>query len=283
MSNPEKKPDRLFIITGIVLLLLIFITAGFRMFSFAISKAASGFFYPYLKFATGTAGEIRDKSLLSLDRIALARQVEKLTMRNRELALRSTAAAGIMDENRILREKLSLSAPAGWKFCTGEIILRDPLNFQESFIIDRGRNDGIAEGDAVIDTTTDGRMFLVGVIRECAARTARVSSVCDPELRVSGRLASGAVGFTNSGSAVLTPGTVRFGMLPPEKGATPGEAVMTTGYERGIPEGIKIGELQLEQDYITAGRPDLSASLVPAVKSAGLRFVTVVSRQDELR
>ena len=252
------------------------------MLGFAVSRAARGFFYPYLKIAEGTTGEIQDKSLLSLDRIALARQVEKLAQRNRELAVRSTAAAGILDENRILRDKLKLSAPPQWKFVTGEIILRDPLHFREGFSIDRGTRDGIAAGDAVVDTTTDGRLFLVGVVEECSARTARILTVSDPALRVSGRLTGGAVGFTNTGNLPAHSTLIRFGMLSNEGNYTPGEAVVTTGYERGIPEGIKIGELVINSEPQPGNEPDFSCMLKPAVTFEELRFVTVISRNQDL-
>ena len=282
MNKNRKKPDKL-IISGIcVLAVILLLTAGFRMLGFAVSKAANGFFYPYLKLAKGTTGEIQDKTLLSLDRLALARQVEKLAQRNRELAVRSTAAAGILDENRILRQKLQLSAPARWKFSTGEIILRDPLHFREGFTIDRGARDGISVGNAVVDSTTDGRLFLVGVVRECSARTARISTVNDPAVRLSGRLPGGAVGFTNTGNQAAQTGLIRFGMLANDGNYTPGEAVVSTGYERGIPEGIKIGELVLNNDSPNNYDPDFSCMLKPAVNFENLRFVTVISREQEL-
>ena len=112
MNDLRKKPDKLIITAICVLAVILFLTAGFRMLGFAISKAANGFFYPYLKLAKGTTGEIQDKSLLSLDRLALAHQVEKLTRRNRELAVRSTAATGILEENRVLRRTLNLPLAA---------------------------------------------------------------------------------------------------------------------------------------------------------------------------
>lgn len=282
MNKTGKKPDKLIISGACVLAVILLLTAGFRMLGFAVSKAANGFFYPYLKLAKGTTGEIQDKSLLSLDRIALAHQVEKLAQRNRELAVRSTAAAGILDENRILRQKLQLSAPAQWKFCTGEIILRDPLHFRDGFTIDRGARDGIAVGNAVVDSTTDGRLFLIGIVRECSARTARISTVNDPSVRLSGRLTGGAVGFTNTGSSPIQTGLIRFGMLDNDGDYTPGEAVVSTGYERGIPEGIKIGELVINNDLRHGYDPDFSCLLKPAVNFEDLRFVTVISRDQEL-
>ena len=282
-SGNQKKTERLLITGSCILLVIIFLCAGFRMISFALSKAANDFFYPYLKIAKGTAGEIQDKSLLSLDRLALAHQVEKLSQRNRELAVRSTAAAGILDENRILRQKLKLSAPPEWSFHTAEIIMRSPLHFRAGFTIDKGSKDGIFPGDAVVDSTTDGRLFLIGVVRECSGRTARVSTVADPSLRISGRLPGGVVGFTNSGIGAPPAGLLRFGMLPGGINCTPGEAIVTTGYERGIPEGIKIGEVSDISDLQTGDDPDQTLFIVPAVKFENLRFVTVVSRSNGWR
>ena len=283
MSMNYKKPDKLLIAAGCILLLVIFVTAGFRMISFVLSRAAGNFFYPYLKLAEGTTGEIRDKTLLSLDRMTLARQVEKLTERNRELVVRSNAANQLGEENRILRRKLQLSPPAGWHYRTAEIILRDPLHFRDGFTIDLGAHNGICPGDAVVDTKSDGRVLLIGVVRECSARTASALTVNNPELRISGRLTGNSVGFTNSGNLNVSTGLIRFGMLPLGTIYTPGEAVVTTGYENGIPEGIKIGvvaENQEDTPMLNSGNvPDLCCAVQPAVQFEDLRFVTVISRQ----
>lgn len=298
MSMQQKSANKILIGAGCILMFIIFITAGFRMVSYVFSRAAGNFFYPYLKLSGGTTGEIRDKSLLSLDRMSLVRQIEKLTERNRELALRSTAASGILAENRDLRRKLDLKNLPEWNFCTGEIILRDPLHFREGFTIDRGSRDGISPGDAVVDTMTDGRLFLIGVVSDCSARTARVATIADPALKISGKIRLriydkndnsekhlDVVGFTNSGDARTGSAEIRFGMLPVSNSYIPGEAVMTTGYERKIPEGIKIGELVMnlnDQQVLSGNVPDFNCALRPAVRFEELRFVTVVSRQDNI-
>lgn len=284
-NGKNKFSPQVLIPATVILLLLLFITAGFRMFRFVLPRAVHGFFFPYLELASKTGGEVSDKYLLSLSRAELAARVELLSMRNRELAVKSAIAAELLDENRVLRRKLRLSAPERWRYTVAEIVLRDPLRYRQGFTIDRGHRDGIARGDTVVQSSLDGRLLLVGIVDNCMARTSHVITIADPELRLSGRTgSSGGVGFTNTGNAQISGKNIRFGMLPLGSSYIQGEAVVTTGFEKGIPGGIKIGELNVSSDINTfsyGGTPDFSAALLPAVDLERLSFVTVISAEQE--
>lgn len=281
MKQQKQLPSKIILPAVVIFILLIFLTVGFRMFRFAFPKAVHGFYYPYLDLAEKTTGEISDKYLLSLSRIELAGKVEQLLARNRELAVKSSTAAGLLEENRILRRQLRLSPPPNWHYTIAEITLRDPLRFRHGFTIDRGSRDGIAQGDTVVQSTPDGQLLLIGVVNSCMARSSHIITIANPELRISGKTGqSGQIGFINTGTMIPAPGNIRFGMLPLNGDYIQSEAVVTTGYEKGIPEGIKIGELQLESEanvFYSGGTPDLSASLLPAADFERLSFVTVIS------
>jgi rod shape-determining protein MreC len=255
--------------------------AGFRVLRVVVMRSADSFFYPYLKAFSGT-GHISDRSLLFLSTAELAARVELLTAGNRELALQNKAAGTLREENRILRQMLNLQNRREHTFVVAEILLRDPLRFREAFTIGKGSRDGIVPGSAVVDVSPDGRLLLIGIISECGARTAKVMTIADPSLHIAGKVgANGAVGFTNTGNAVAGQGMIRFGMLPARNDYISGGAVLTAGFEQGIPEGLKIGELHFSGASIPGiGELDYSCELHPAVRFESLRFVAVLNRLE---
>ena len=265
---------------AVILLLLVLLTAGFRVFRITLMRCADGFFYPYLSVASPSE-KLSDSALLLCDKTALAVRVEQLSVRNRDLTLQSSAAADLLEENRMLRRMLNLPMVQEKKLVTGEIILRDPLRFKESFTVNKGSRDGISPGDAVIDITPDGRMLLVGRVSACGARSSKVVTISEQSVRISGRVGSNsAIGFTNTGNAHAGNNKIRFGWLPLRDDYVSGGVVTTTGFEKGIPANIKIGELVLtgNSGFNFSNSQDLSAALIPAVDFSKLRFVGIITQ-----
>ncbi len=269
-----------FYIGMVILLVLVVLTAGFRVFRMVLMRCADGFFYPYLSIAV-PAEKLSDAALLLCDKTALAVRVEQLSMRNRDLTLQSASAADLQEENRMLRRMLGLPMFQEKKLVVGEIILRDPLRFRESFTVNKGFRDGVTPGDAVIDITPDGRMLLVGRVSACGARSCKVVTIAEQSNRISGRVGSNsAIGFTNTGNANAGNNKIRFGWLPLRDDYVSGGVVMTTGFEKGIPANIKIGELVLSGNsgFNFYNAQDFSAALIPAVDFSKLRFVGIITK-----
>jgi len=286
MKKASPRPRRVIVLFLLSLVVLIFLSSGFRMFRFILHRVGNGFYYPYLEIRSHVRDKTVDSALLNLSHWELARQVEKLMEQNRELSIRGSIAAALLEENRDLRRKLHLPAFPQRRTVVAEISLHDPLRFRESFVVNKGSRDGISSGDAVVANTGDGRLLLVGIIGECTARSANVITLASPELRISGRIGGmdGPIGFTNCGNAPAKSDEIRFGMLPPRTDYTPGAGITTTGYESGIPEGIKIGELIYGGEILPAlsgHNADVSTVMRPAVHFASLRFVIIISRMQE--
>ena len=264
----------LFTTLGIIVLLLI-LASGFRVIKFAMARFADGFFYPYLQTASPSR-KLADSTLLLQDKGTLAAKVEKLTESNRQLALQATATGELLEENRKLRSILNLRFRATPSYTVAEIMLRDPLHFREGFTINKGRRDGIVKGAAVVDVTAEGQMLLVGVISETGARTSKVTTIANSDLRVSGMVSSNQeIGFTNTGAAVSGRERLSFGMLPLREDYLNGNLVTTTGFEKGIPAGIKLGELYTVNASSSYEQKDYHCELTLAVRFETLRFVAI--------
>jgi rod shape-determining protein MreC len=278
-GKKKKYSPRTLAVSGVCLLvLLVFLTAGFRVVRHIIRSGGDNFYYPYLKAASGK-NAVRDKALLLRSPAELAGMVEHLSRSNRELVLENSSAAVLIEENRKLRIMLDVSRRQKDEFIVAEILLRDPLRYREFLTIGKGTKHGVTPGAAVVDVSPYGRLLLVGIVSECSARSSKVITIMDPSLHVSGRVgANGMIGFTNTGSMSRpNVGRIKIGMLPLRDDYVSGGAVTTAGFEKGIPEGIKIGELYFSGTPRSGfGETDFHCELTPAVKFENLRFVAVV-------
>ena len=108
-------------------------------------------------FVGSSAAPPSTPTLLPTTRPELAAQVEKLMAATRRLPAEGAEAKEFEEENLQLRRLLKLDPPAAWRYVAAEVILRDPVLWNEHFTIDRGSRDGLTKGSAVISVTPDGR------------------------------------------------------------------------------------------------------------------------------
>ena len=248
----------------------------------AAGRVAGDFFYPYLQALKMPVRFLSDKTLLFCSRTELAARVEHLSRVNNRLSAQAASAVELLRENENLRRQLKLKPKVGWRYINAQVLLRDPLRWQEHLTIDCGSRDGIFPGCAVIVADASGNPVLAGVVSTTSGHTSVVNTVYNPLLRISGCIGGRAVGFLNGSEKYGSGRSVPIDYLPADRRCVPGEAVMTTGFEHRIPGGIKIGELSSisSRNYLTfdntVGGGMVDVSLDPNM----LRFVTVAVPAD---
>ncbi|MBQ9775265.1 MAG: rod shape-determining protein MreC [Lentisphaeria bacterium] len=279
----RNDPGRNWTILAVVLFLLLLLLAGYHSLREAAGRFTGNFFYPYLSLARAAHDRLSDQTLLFYNRLELAARVRQLTETNRHLALQAAAAAALLDENAELRKLLDLTPAAGWKYVPAEIILRDPQHWEGVLVINRGLESGIRPGAAAVTVTPDGRPILAGVVRQVNRNSAEIITVRNPALQCSVRLMnSNATGILHSGGRRPGVNSVPIGFLPMTLHPVPREAVFTTGYENGIPAGIKIGEmLSIEENNgLFTNDLHLSGMMEPAAYLGSIRFLMISCRAD---
>ena len=211
-------------------------------------RTVNNFFAPYLTLNNLAGSTLADQTLKLRSRSELAKEVEKLRKQNLELALQSDQNKRFAEENRQLRAMLKLPSPPGYDYTACNVILRDPWMWESGFTINRGSNDNMQEGLAVIAPFPDreNRVVLLGVIESVNKYSSHVISVLNPEFRISVWLPeSGAVGFLNAGGFDKTSsGTTAVGFLPANRTFVLNEPIYTTGFEAAIPAGLWLGNLE---------------------------------------
>ena len=266
---------------GIGVVLLAGIAAlSYHWWAPRISRGAGGFFRPYLRLAHAGNAALSDQTLLLHDRVTLAREIETLRRHNADLESRSGLAQALLEENRRLRRYLNLPAPRNWNYVHTEVLLRDPFAWQSSFTIAHGARHGIMPGDAVIEIRTPGVRNLVGVIGKVESNRAQVLVLGNRSLRLSVRIGnSSTVGFLNVSERVSTVSAIPVGLLPADYVFQRGQVVTTTGFERSIPAGLKVGEMASldSSGEFFAGDTQKSGFVKLTTNYNALRFLIVIT------
>lgn len=286
-STVNMHLRRQIIYLALIGLLVILTVAGWVSLRRGLGRFAGDFLYPYLISARYAVDTLSDQTLLLFSRRELALQLETLRDENRRLAAQAASAAELLVENDNLRQMMRLAPPASWRYINAEIILRDPRFWNERVSIDRGSMHGVSAGSAVMTATPDGRLLFVGVIEKVNRRTSEIITIYNNALRMSAYLPlSGAIGVINAGSNLNdSDGTVGIGFLPLQNHYTIDEVLLTSGFERLIPAGIKIGNLKSFRhiDSVFSSSLYQQGTLTPAVQISNIRFVVIADRIDQSR
>ncbi len=268
---------------AVAAIVLILLAAGWAALRRSIGRLAGDFFYPYLAVSRKASDTLSDQTLLLYSRHELARELEFIRRENRRLAAQAANAAKLLLENDELRRIAKLSPAEPWKYVNAEIILRDPRLWNERVIVDQGSDDGVLPGATAMTVAPDGRLIFVGVVARVSRRTAEIMTVNHPELRISAALpVSNAIGLINAGVQARTPGLIGIGFLPVKRNYVPDEILQTTGFERQVPPGAKIGNLSTVEnlDSLFASQNYLSGEFQPAAQLSSIRFLILAMRPD---
>lgn len=167
-----------------------------------------------------------------------AQQVEVLQARLDSLNSVLSTQGAMVDENRTLRDLLSLGARVGPSYRAASVIRPGTAGSESMFLIFLGARDGVRRGSPVLD-----RRGLVGVVREVREGTAVGMDWTHPDFRASAMLADGTSygivenrrgDFREEDRLVLN-GTAYY------ENVADGTPVLTSGLAGILPRGIPIG------------------------------------------
>ncbi len=191
-------------------------------------------------------------------------EVERLRVENEELSRQLLDVASL--ENRVeqLQSINDLDPPGELATITARIVALSPTDFDQIRWIDKGKVDGVAMGQAVIDE--DG---LVGRIDFVAATSARVRLVTDPRLGVGVRdLSTNETGWVEGRGQT----GLQLKMFNALKPVQAGDRLVTDGTR--FPPGLEVGTVT-EAAEAEAGFA-LITDVEPSIRISELDFVKVI-------
>jgi rod shape-determining protein MreC len=158
------------------------------------------------------------------------------------------------------------------------VAVRSSTQWDETVVIDKGSNDGVAEDDAVV--TGEG---LVGRVSDVRGSSSRVALITNSDSAVTARVTkNGAIGLVTpelgNTSALL------FGLIDSDKRLRTGDVLVTAGFSEGslrsrFPAQIPIGEVKEQEPDELERRREVHVQ--PFAKLSELSTVTVLTGGDQ--
>ncbi|MDP3986377.1 MAG: rod shape-determining protein MreC [Candidatus Veblenbacteria bacterium] len=228
---------------------------------------------PLTRWASGLGDWTRQVWQVS----ALGLENESLRHQVAELNARQATAEAVRQENEELRRLASLPVAAGYERVAVEVIGRQEDETGTSYIVNRGRRDGLEVGLALVAGAAEedsgiAGLLLVGTITEVGEQVARFRLTTSSASRVLVQLAqtvtarSLAVGEYNL--------AVRLRFLELDQPVAVGDTVVTSNLNQLVPPGLLVGTVTTveRQEYELFQ----TAVVTPPVPLERFRFLYVL-------
>lgn len=204
----------------------------------------------------GQIGELATENRL------LNQQVGKLTS---QLATLEKAK----DENDVLRAALGFSSQDKQALLPAEIIARDPFNPDEKITLNRGSNQGVAAGSAVIVSGN----ILVGVISTVSDNTSQMDLLTSSSVVVNAAVVPGGPDGVVRGEHGLG---LTFDLVPQTAALNSGDQIITSGLGGNFPKNLSIGSV----GKVISSQSDLfqETSVLPATDLRALDFLFIIKK-----
>ena len=242
--------------------------AGLIIVPFEKSIASIG------QWMTGVQDSFREKEDLIQQNKELLTTVDTLTEQNNVL-LQDQAELARLEQLYELDEEYT-----DYPKVAARIISKDPGNWYDTFMINRGSNDGIRADNNVI-----AGKGLVGIVTEVGSNWATVRSIIDDSSNVSAMTVStDDICVVEGDLELIDEGKLRFSQLyDREDKVSVGERIVTSNISDKYVEGLFIGyvsEIELDTNNLTK-----TGTLVTPVDFQHLKdvFVITTNKQDAVQ
>ena len=199
---------------------------------------------------------------------SLARENDRLAYELSRLTIDRAKILSLEKENALLKKEFGFKNKNVSSSILARVIGKNTLDDSEALIIDRGKNDGVALGEAAV--YADG--IFVGKVVKVYDHYSLILLAIDGKMSV-------AVTSLNS---ARTNGIVRgehglsmiMDLIPQDENIAPGDSVVTSGLEPGIPRNLLLGEVEAVAKE--ARSPFQAATLKSPVDFSNLDYLLIV-------
>ena len=207
--------------------------------------------------------------------ISQSDQVAQLTAERDHYRAEAMRLQNAENENTQLREQLGIEQKFNdFDVLSAGVVARDPSNSDKFITIDKGSDDGIATGMAVVDPNN-----YVGQVTQVGPKQSRVTLMIDSQA------APVSVQIVNGGDGIMygmwqSGGRAEMRYVDYDAKPNPGDYVLTSSdsatQSRGVPGGLLVGQVGdgVKSDALT---DELTVPIIPAANFERLRVVTVMT------
>lgn len=263
----------IFAVLAALCVVMMFLSYSTGLGGQALGRVAGYVFVPFEQGLNGLGGWAREKKDTLEDLAAVQARNEQLQAQVDELTIENSQL--IQNQYRLeqLEELYALDQTYGdFNKVAANIIATDGGNWFNTFVIDKGIQDGVDEGMNVIAGSG-----LVGIITKAGDNWAQVRSIIDDLTNISAQtLSTSDLCFVKGDLQLMNEGFIRIEQLKdPEGQIAIGEKIVTSHVSDRYHEGILIGyvnELSMDSNNLTK-----SGTLTPAVDFEHLHTVLVIT------
>lgn len=253
-------------ITGIIIVFIILHQVGWlrtpeHWFRGSINKTSS--------FVFMGSERVRNIGTYFTSKKELKTEISNLNDRIGDLYVDKVRLSELEDENRRLREQLSFFETTQYSHIGARVVGRsiDPIG--TTIIIDKGLKDGVKKGDSIII----GEGVLVGRVARVEDNSSVILLINDTQSRIAATVLNGShsIGVVEGGFGIV----VRMNFIPQNEEINPGDTIITSGLEAGIPRGLVIGTIEVVEKK--PQEPFQAAVLAPVHNLNDLTVVSVLT------
>ncbi|WP_058485497.1 rod shape-determining protein MreC [Defluviitalea phaphyphila] len=265
---------QIIIFVTIILIITIILTFNKRNNLSFIEKGLGYIIIPIQK-GVSEIGEWTSNQIEFIKNIKnLEKQNQELIKKVDELTYENKILQQYKEENERLRSLLELDKKyADYPKIGAEIIGKDPGNWYNVFLIDKGTNDGLD-----VDMVVISGNGLVGHIIETAPNYSKVLSIIDDRNAVSSKvLRTGDLGVTKGDIKLMDSGLCKMEYIDVEADIIKDDEIVTSNLSDIYPPGIMIGtvkEIETESHGLTK-----YAIIEPVVDFKHLEEVLVINKK----
>ena len=243
-------------------------------------KAAGMIIVPFEKSVTAIGVWLTDLNRVFQDKQALVDANEELQNTVDTLTEQNNILIQNQSELSRLQELYNLDEEySSYPKVAARIISKDPGNWYDTFMINRGSNDGIR-----VDNNVISGKGLVGIVTEVGSNWATVRSIIDDSSYVSVMTVGTDDNCVATGDLeLIDEGKLRFSQLyDKDDKVTVGERIVTSNISDKYVEGLFVGyvsEIELDTNNLTK-----TGTIVTPVDFQHLKdvFVITVNKQDSV-
>lgn len=203
---------------------------------------------------------------------SVVKENEKLKEENAQLREQLVELDQYKAENEMFRSANNLKEEhPDYTLLPGFVIGRDPLDQFYSFTIDVGTKHGVEKGNVVVSE----HGYLVGMVLDSTYTSAKVVTILNPTLNVSGMVSrTRDNGLVTGHDQLAGEGLCLMNNLPRSTQAAVGDEVITTGMGEVFPADLLIGRItDIETE---ASGQSMQAKIQPGEDIASIRQVLVL-------
>lgn len=232
--------------------------------------AVSGFFYSgtisITKTFSSASNVLKNNCRFIFQIKDLKKQNDELTTKLQNLEVDMSRIIELEKENQILKEEIGfVDENKEGQLIPAKIIIREPTNFFDNIIVDKGADEGAAAGAAVIYNGV-----LIGTVREVYPESAKIVLITSKDSLIQAMLQeSRAKGILKGGISGLF-----LENIVSDTDYRLGEYVVTSGLGGKINQGIPIGKVSdIQSDSSEIFK---SFSVEPLVDFSKLELVFII-------